>query len=568
MRITNSLSKTLMEQEKLYLRRLMIEERSRAAFFFQCYKPCIEQELTLISEIEQLQSILDETTQQCKCPHQLPAMSEDAIEAYKVPDSLTNGHKEASTSSTPPPSPPIIRDRSLSYAGTNTKPPLVRSNTTPAPHMNGFGTLTRKKGIPDPVSVEIPKPNRHDESFHSNSSLSSSPSFDISLSMLSLEQQNTSSPQQMNSVPTSPDHSFDYSNEVHPNHNIGNPPNENWGLNPPNERVQAFKTSTSWSSTETSDSSGIGSNGSLTYPNKNRYSSTSGYSEGSGYQADFIEADHQTDYQVTNDQVQYPMYRQYNGHTNDRQYNGHPQYNGHTNESDVGYNKYATIDRSFLQRNRMQFNDMRGSMTPGMPSRHRSNSLGQEEDFPCFPDYKLNLPKSKMNTIARTNYIPAGARPVFQNNQGNMISPPTSPLKSPNARPVETSNSNKPKPPIAPKKFSLASQLQRMASPPQENVTNVDPRTQVDSRTQMRRNNTSASSLPAPPAELMSDNEDIENTIEPGRPGTFLDALQQRRNTVLKKRSVSVDHTAAIERAPPQYGNGTEMRGRKYSAML
>ena len=73
----------------------MIEERSRTAQFFNCYKPCIEQEITLISEIEQLQSIVDETSRQCLNPSQLPIVSEDAIVAYKVPENLTLGTRDS-----------------------------------------------------------------------------------------------------------------------------------------------------------------------------------------------------------------------------------------------------------------------------------------------------------------------------------------------------------------------------------------------------------------------------------------------------------------------------------------
>ena len=72
----------------------MTEERSRATYFFDCYKPCIEQELTLISEIEQLQTILEETSKLCANPKQLPLISEDAINAYKVADCLQPGKRD------------------------------------------------------------------------------------------------------------------------------------------------------------------------------------------------------------------------------------------------------------------------------------------------------------------------------------------------------------------------------------------------------------------------------------------------------------------------------------------
>ena len=74
----------------------MTEERTRTAQFFRCYKPVVEQEITLIAEIEQLQSIVEETTSQCLNPTQLPAISEDAISAYKAPDNLTFASRDSS----------------------------------------------------------------------------------------------------------------------------------------------------------------------------------------------------------------------------------------------------------------------------------------------------------------------------------------------------------------------------------------------------------------------------------------------------------------------------------------
>ena len=66
----------------------MVEERARATQFFHYYKPCMEQQITLIADIEQLQSILEETTNQCESPY-LPPIYEDLINEYKVPDYLS-----------------------------------------------------------------------------------------------------------------------------------------------------------------------------------------------------------------------------------------------------------------------------------------------------------------------------------------------------------------------------------------------------------------------------------------------------------------------------------------------
>ena len=72
------------DQERLYLRKLMVEERSRAIFFFNCYRPVVEQELSLIGEIENLQTILEDTVKQCVSPSNLPLIAEDSITNYKA----------------------------------------------------------------------------------------------------------------------------------------------------------------------------------------------------------------------------------------------------------------------------------------------------------------------------------------------------------------------------------------------------------------------------------------------------------------------------------------------------
>jgi hypothetical protein len=73
----------------------MVEERSRATQFFQLYKPVVVQELTLINEIEKLQSIVDETTVQCQNPANLPETAEEMINDFKLPDHLRPGNRES-----------------------------------------------------------------------------------------------------------------------------------------------------------------------------------------------------------------------------------------------------------------------------------------------------------------------------------------------------------------------------------------------------------------------------------------------------------------------------------------
>ena len=74
----------------------MIEERSRAVFFLNCYRPVVEQELSLIGEIESLQSLVEDTAKQCGNPSQLPGTAEDAIENYKAHEFAALGTERTS----------------------------------------------------------------------------------------------------------------------------------------------------------------------------------------------------------------------------------------------------------------------------------------------------------------------------------------------------------------------------------------------------------------------------------------------------------------------------------------
>ena len=152
---------------------------------------------------------------------------------------------------------------------------------------------------------------------------------------------------------------------------------------------KTLKTRTSWSSIETTDSSGIGSHNSLnsnhmrsshssssTLPSNYCHSNSSNESEG-------IESDF-PDYDIGN----YPP-------PPAMDFNTPSKYS-----ADVSM-KYATIDRSHFRRNQRLSSSLREQ---NGVSKQRSNSIGDNDNQ--FPDYKMNLPKNKMNTICtRTNEI-------------------------------------------------------------------------------------------------------------------------------------------------------------------
>lgn len=75
----------------------MIEERTRASQFFNFYKPVLEMEMTLISEIEKLDNLLTTTAEKCTKPTDLPEVAKDLIKDLKVPDALRPGNRETSS---------------------------------------------------------------------------------------------------------------------------------------------------------------------------------------------------------------------------------------------------------------------------------------------------------------------------------------------------------------------------------------------------------------------------------------------------------------------------------------
>ena len=96
MQLANTHINQLEDQEKHYLEKLMLEERSRAVFFFNCYRPVVEQELSLMGEIEHLQALLEDTIKQCKNPSNLPPAAKDSINNFKAPERASLPRTETS----------------------------------------------------------------------------------------------------------------------------------------------------------------------------------------------------------------------------------------------------------------------------------------------------------------------------------------------------------------------------------------------------------------------------------------------------------------------------------------
>lgn len=192
-------------------------------------------------------------------------------------------------------------------------------------------------------------------------------------------------------------------------------------------------------------------------------------------------------------------------------------------------NKYATIDRSHFRRNQRLTSSLRDQAGINM---QRSNSFG-ENDNPVFPDYKMNLPKNKMNTIcsrtSRTVNTNSATNGYNQHHQQQQNSRPTiynlfdqnaAELRkklSPTGSPVK-----KPPPPTMPRRNSTPANHQGAPppAPKPKNKISIHP---VDG-------------FPPPPSEPKAYTED--NEPDDVTPGSFQDALNQRRLTMRKKSLV------------------------------
>ncbi|XP_065676228.1 protein MTSS 1 isoform X2 [Hydra vulgaris] len=434
MRVANQLCSSLENQEKDYLRKLMTEERSRATFFFDCYKPCIEQELTLISEIEQLQTILEDTNKLCANPKQLPIVSEDAINAYKVAEYLQPGKRDDVIS--PLSSPLIVKDRSLSVSFNHSRHTLPRSSTMSFNH--------------DPIPVSVPQPNRNfSEKQSMHLSYSSSDSIEKPIAMYD--------PVTLN--------------EIHgAETNYKNDNNED-SLRVSRSIPSQYSTN-SWSSIETCDSSGIGSYNSLSSQNKHVKKT-----HRSGSDSDVIEID-----------------------CDDSELSG----------SALARNdlRYATIDRSHFKRNMLATASVR---SPSIPTNnmHRSNSFNSEI-IPEFPDYKMNLPKSKHHTVSNKGYqygINRNNPSLIQAFNGHS---PAELLKR--LSPASTPN--------------RSLEVRRNSSPVPSSVHKP-----INHPIQKQQSETSSHSTPS--------QSTIDNEPEAAIPGSFLAELQKRRMLIRRQSNQS-----------------------------
>ncbi|XP_065064183.1 protein MTSS 2-like isoform X1 [Rhopilema esculentum] len=387
----------LEDQERQYLRKLMIEERSRAIFFFNCYRPVVELELTLIGEIENLQTILEDTTKQCTSPSKLPLAAEDAINNYKAPERISLPKTEVSS---PPPSPTLESARQRAFTSIpKGNQNIQRSNTVSGSSSSGYSTLRKKgSGGPAPKPVGIPHPVKSPsksadgtfegdshESLHSSSGTVSNYS---SMSSLSTASGDHIAPDQNPATQNPAAYGDEMREQVayYTQHDAKAVLSGAGGM--ANVSTSNPATRTSWSSLETSDSSGVGSYISLNSQGRPQH----GYDKNNGYNSD-------GQYEETD---------------------GHPVYDfdddinvqmANLNHGSVQMSQNFQQQCQNFRRNTDFSSSMRGTRSSGAPYR-RSNSITEGES--PMVDYKMTLPSRRSNTVYAKN-APTGAKPtVFQ----------------------------------------------------------------------------------------------------------------------------------------------------------
>eukprot|EP00794_Sanderia_malayensis_P018607 gene18607-20483_t len=433
----------LEDQERQYLRRLMLEERARVVFFFNCYRPVVEQELSLVSEVEILQTVLDDAIKECKNPATLPLMAEDAIKNYKAPEQIALPKSE---SSSPPPSPTLESARQRAFTsipkGTGS---LQRSHTVSGGSSSGYSTLRKKgSGGPAPKPIGIPtltksptkSPTRslsnaettaYDTesrgSFHSSSGNVSNFSSMSSLSTTSADHMHpTDAAGTGEQGTTAYDENFHEQVAYYTQHDAKAMVSGSNGMQNPHQPMQA--TRTSWSSLETSDSSGIGSYCSLNSQGR-VIQQTQDNSKPSGYHSDGqyeATTDGYLDYEVNEE-----MYIQMSQMQN----------------TPVSLQQQNLLQQQQFKRNTDATSSLRGTRSSGAPNYRRSNSLTDGDAMPTMSEYRMTMPRRPSNTVYAKNTTP-GARPTAFQMLANQspaqlrakLSPTGSPVKSQRPNPV------------------------------------------------------------------------------------------------------------------------------------
>lgn len=135
LKLANSQQASFEEQEKRYLKKVLLEERSRYCMLATCFRPVVEHEISLFGEVEHFQSILADIIKQTISPSTLPLAGEDLIREFRLSDH-NNGDDQS-----PPPSPTTTMARASSPLHTGRDPPTSPPPPLPTetdPYFNAF----------------------------------------------------------------------------------------------------------------------------------------------------------------------------------------------------------------------------------------------------------------------------------------------------------------------------------------------------------------------------------------------------------------------------------------------
>jgi len=137
--------RSLHEVEKSAVRRVLIEERSRYCTFVACLKPVLGEEISMVSELQQLEEVMNKLDKHTEDPFKLPEASEQVLNDIKT----TEG---GVVFQTPPSSPSSLGSRkssmcSISSAGSSSG----GSTNSPSHQAQQHRHMRNQQGVGNPM---------------------------------------------------------------------------------------------------------------------------------------------------------------------------------------------------------------------------------------------------------------------------------------------------------------------------------------------------------------------------------------------------------------------------------
>lgn len=141
--------RSLHEVEKSAVRRVLIEERSRYCTFVACLKPVLGEEISMVSELQQLEEVMNKLDKHTEDPFKLPEASEQVLNDIKT----TEG---GVVFQTPPSSPSSLGSRkssmcSISSAGSSSG----GSTNSPSHQAQQHRHMRNHQGVGNPMAAPM-----------------------------------------------------------------------------------------------------------------------------------------------------------------------------------------------------------------------------------------------------------------------------------------------------------------------------------------------------------------------------------------------------------------------------